>query len=43
MTVFHDWVGTAFGLLYVLGAFTLYLWVLLPSNRRLVKEYGNAV
>jgi exosortase/archaeosortase family protein len=43
MTVFHDWVGTAFGLLYVLGAFTLYLWVLLPSNRKLVKEYGNAV
>ncbi len=39
LTVFHDWVGTAFGLLYVLGGFTLYLWVLLPSNRRLLREY----
>jgi len=43
MTVFHDWVGTAFGLLYVLAGFTLYLWVLLPSNRTLLKEYGHAV
>jgi len=42
MTVFHDWVGTAFGLLYVLAGFTLYLWVLLPSNRTLLKEYANA-
>jgi exosortase/archaeosortase family protein len=41
LTVFHDWVGTAFGLLYVLGGFTLYLWVLLPSNRTLLKEYAN--
>jgi exosortase/archaeosortase family protein len=42
LTVFHDWVGTAFGILYVLAAFTLYLWVLLPSNRTLLKEYANA-
>ncbi len=41
LTVFHDWVGTAFGLLYVLGGFTLYLWVLLPSNKTLLKEYAN--
>ena len=41
LTVFHDWVGTAFGLLYVLAGFTLYLWVLLPSNRTLLKEYAN--
>ncbi len=42
LTVFHDWVGTAFGLLYVLGGFTLYLWVLLPSNRTLMREYEAA-
>lgn len=41
LTVFHDWAGTAFGLLYVLAGFTLYLWVLLPSNRRLLKERSN--
>jgi exosortase/archaeosortase family protein len=39
LTVFHDWVGTAFGLLYVLAGFTLYLWVLLPSNRTLLREH----
>lgn len=42
LTVFHDWVGTAFGLLYVLGGFTAYLWVLLPSNRLLLAEYKDA-
>ena len=42
LTVFHDWVGTAFGLVYVLAGFTLYLWVLLPSNKTLLKEYANA-
>jgi exosortase/archaeosortase family protein len=42
LTLFHDWVGTAFGLLYVLGGFTVYLWVLLPSNRQLLAEYENA-
>jgi exosortase/archaeosortase family protein len=42
LTVFHDWVGTAFGILYVLAGFTLFLWVLLPSNRTLLKEYANA-
>jgi exosortase/archaeosortase family protein len=42
LTLFHDWVGTAFGLLYVLGGFTIYLWVLLPSNRRLLAEYQRA-
>ena len=39
LALFHDWVGTAFGLLYVLGGFTIYLWVLLPSPGRLLKEY----
>jgi exosortase/archaeosortase family protein len=42
LTLFHDWVGTAFGLLYVLGGFTAYLWVLLPSNRLLLAEYRQA-
>ena len=42
LTLFHDWVGTAFGLLYVLGGFTMYLWMLLPSNRRLLGEYQRA-
>jgi exosortase/archaeosortase family protein len=42
LTLFHDWIGTAFGLLYVLGGFTIYLWVLLPSNRRLLAEYTRA-
>jgi len=42
LTVFHDWVGTAFGILYVLGGFTLYIWVLLPGNRALLKEHGYA-
>jgi exosortase/archaeosortase family protein len=42
LTFFHDWVGTAFGLLYVLGGFTVYLWVLLPSNRTLLAEYQRA-
>jgi exosortase/archaeosortase family protein len=41
LTVFHDWIGTAFGILYVLGGFTLFLWVLLPSNRTLLKEYAD--
>jgi exosortase/archaeosortase family protein len=39
LALFHDWVGTAFGLLYVLGGFTIFLWVLLPSPRLLLKEY----
>ena len=39
LALFHDWVGTAFGLLYVLGGFTIFLWVLLPSPGRLLKEY----
>jgi exosortase/archaeosortase family protein len=42
LTLFHDWVGTAFGLLYVLGGFTVYLWVLLPSNHTLLAEYQRA-
>jgi len=41
LTVFHDWVGTAFGLIYVLGGFTLFLFLLLPSNKQLLKEATN--
>ena len=42
LAIFHDWVGTFFGLLYVLGGFTLYLWILLPSNQQLTREYEEA-
>ena len=42
LVVFHDWVGTAFGLLYVLGGFTFFLWLLLPSNDLLIKEASRA-
>lgn len=42
LVVFHDWVGTAFGLMYVLGGFTLYLWLLLPSNQVLLKKATRA-
>lgn len=42
LAIFHDWVGTFFGLLYVLGGFTLYLWILLPSNKQLTREYEEA-
>jgi exosortase/archaeosortase family protein len=38
LVVFHDWVGTAFGLVYVLGGFTAFLFLLLPSNARLLAE-----
>ena len=41
LVVFHDWVGTVFGLLYVLGGFTLFLFLLLPSNKQLLKEAAN--
>ena len=42
LVVFHDWVGTAFGLLYVLGGFTAFLFLLLPSNARLLAEATGA-
>ena len=41
MVVFHDWVGTAFGLLYVLGGFTAFLFLLLPSNKQLLAEVSS--
>ena len=37
MVVFHDWVGTAFGLLSILAGFTFFVFVLLPSNKRLLE------
>jgi exosortase/archaeosortase family protein len=42
LVVFHDWVGTAFGLLYVLGGFTAFLFLLLPSNAQLLAEASGA-
>lgn len=38
LVVFHDWVGTAFGILFLLGGFTLFVFTLLPSNEQLLKE-----
>jgi len=37
MVVFHDWVGTALGLLSILAGFTFFVFVLLPSNRKLLE------
>jgi len=37
MVVFHDWVGTIIGLFSVLGGFTVFVFVLLPSNKRLLE------
>jgi Transmembrane exosortase (Exosortase_EpsH). len=41
LVVFHDWIGTLFGLLYVLGGFTAFLFLLLPSNKRLLAEVSG--
>jgi exosortase/archaeosortase family protein len=41
LVVFHDWVGTAFGLVYVLGGFTVFLFLLLPSNNQLLAEVNG--
>jgi carbamoyl-phosphate synthase large subunit len=42
MVVFHDWVGTIFGMFYVLAGFTLFVFMLLPSNKRLLEaSYGS--
>lgn len=38
LVLFHDWAGTAFGILYVLGGFTLFVFTLLPSNKQLLEE-----
>jgi hypothetical protein len=37
MVVFHDWVGTIFGMFFVLLGFTLFVFMLLPSNKRLLE------
>ena len=31
LVLFHDWVGTVFGLAYTMGGFFFMLWLLLPS------------
>jgi exosortase/archaeosortase family protein len=41
MIVFHDWVGTIFGMFYVLLGFTLFVFMLLPSNKRLLAASNN--
>ena len=42
LVLFHDWVGTAFGIIYILMGFMVFLAILLPSNRQLVKEMNRA-
>jgi exosortase/archaeosortase family protein len=42
MTVFHDWVGTAFGILFLLLGFMVFLFILLPSNRRIARGMVHA-
>jgi exosortase/archaeosortase family protein len=42
LVVFHDWVGTTFGVVYVLVGFMVFLFVLLPSNRQLAKGLERA-
>ncbi len=38
MTVYHDWVGTVIGLIVLLTAFMVMLFLMLPSNRRILEE-----
>jgi exosortase/archaeosortase family protein len=33
LVLFHDWVGTMFGLAYTMGGFFFMLWLLLPSAK----------
>ena len=33
LVLFHDWVGTVFGLAYTMGGFFFMLWILLPSAK----------
>lgn len=33
LVLFHDWVGTLFGLAYTMGGFFFMLWMLLPSAK----------
>lgn len=37
MVAFHDWIGTIIGLFSVLAGFTLFVFTLLPSNKRLLE------
>jgi exosortase/archaeosortase family protein len=41
MVVFHDWVGTIFGMFFVLLGFMLFVFMLLPSNKRLLEASGG--
>jgi exosortase/archaeosortase family protein len=42
LVLFHDWVGTAFGILFVLMGFMVFLFILLPSNRRIAEGRAHA-
>ena len=41
LIVFHDSIGTAFGVVYVLAGFMVFLFILLPSNRQILKERSH--
>ena len=36
MVTFHDWVGTIIGLFAILGGFSVFVFMLLPSNKQLL-------
>ncbi len=38
MTIYHDWIGTVIGLVVLLTAFMVMLFLLLPSNKRILED-----
>ncbi len=42
LVTFHDWVGTLIGIVGILVAFTLFLFLLLPSDKTLIREVTGA-
>jgi exosortase/archaeosortase family protein len=43
LVLFHNWVGSAFTFLYILGGFMLMIAVMLPSSRRRPEEVQDAL
>jgi exosortase/archaeosortase family protein len=42
LVVFHDWVGTLLGLVALLGGFVVFVFIQLPSTKRLLQEAMRA-
>ncbi len=42
LVVFHDWVGTLLGLIALLGGFVIFVFIQLPSTRKLLEEAMRA-